>query len=117
MSDLIKDAENWLKQMTDGGYCETSDCNEIIKGLLNRTKELDKEIDDFVVYSGARTEVIVELNLKNKEQQNQITKLEKVLDITENMLGEGLISDDLPQAVRDAMFLISEALAELERSE
>ena len=36
---IIERAKEWLKIMTDGGYCETSDWNRVIDGLI---KELEK---------------------------------------------------------------------------
>jgi len=37
-------ANNWLKTMTDNAYCETSDCNPIIRACVEALDSKNKEI-------------------------------------------------------------------------
>jgi len=48
MSELTKaglvNADNWLRTMTDGGYCETSDANKVIRYLKDRLEKAEDEL-------------------------------------------------------------------------
>jgi len=37
-------ANNWLKTMTDNAYCETSDCNPIIRACVEALDTKDKQL-------------------------------------------------------------------------
>ena len=48
MSDLVK-ANNFLKEMKGGGYCETSDAVEVITALLGQIEASEREAESLAV--------------------------------------------------------------------
>ena len=59
---VIEEAKEWLKAMTNGGYCETSDCNKVIEKLIKELEQYQAVVEPQYLYNIVIEPLIVMLH-------------------------------------------------------
>jgi hypothetical protein len=76
-SKAIIRAENWLKTMQNGTYCETSDANQVISDLVAIIEQIEKAYR-FASNSAAGLTNLCEDSVNSRRCENELEKADSL---------------------------------------